>query len=823
MRVPYSWLREYCDPGVPVEELAERLVMTGTEVERIDVVGPTAPDHFVVGKVTEAVQHPDADRLRVCTVEVGEDGPRTIVCGAPNVAAGQTVAVALPGARMPGGEKLRKAKLRGVASEGMILAADELEIGDDHDGTLVLDDALAAGTPLAEVIPLAEPVLEIEVTPNRSDCFGVFGVAREVHAVTGAPLSPEPWAEDAAATGDGNAEDFAKVTVEVPDLCPRFTARVFKDVRVGPSPLWLQERLAAAGMRPISNVVDITNYVMLLTAQPLHAYDLEKLPGGELIVRTARPREKMTTLDGVERELDAETVLVCDRDQPTGIAALMGGQVSEVSDTTTEVLLEVANWNGANVLRTSRRLSLRSEASARFEKQLHPTLTMRAQAIASRLLVELAGATLVPGTIDVAAPEPEPHTLRLRGARVTGILGMEIPQADQVAYLERLGFEVAVDGDDLQVTVPPDRYYDVTREIDLIEEVGRLHGFDRFLPTTLPRVGAGKVGRLNRTQRLRRRAEDELRQMGGFDQIVGWSFTDPGEATRLRIEEPDPRADPILVANPLSDEGAAMRTTLLGSLLDVAARNLARGREAVALFEAGAVYLRGTPPDSGGPLAGNFPGDTPAPATEPHRYAALASGPLVPKSWRGGGEPVDFFALKAVLEALATGLGCPPLTFEPAGEPFLHPGRSAAVSIDGVPLGWLGEIHPLVCRTWDIDAAVGFEIDAAPLLAAATLGEEEFEDLTTFPAALRDVAVVVPAEVSAAQVRTAVLAGGGDLLHEADVFDLYAGEQLGEGKKSLALSLEFRATDRTLTDEEVEAARESIRAELEKIGGTFRE
>jgi phenylalanyl-tRNA synthetase beta chain len=822
MRVPYAWLREYCDPGVPAEELAERLVMTGTEVERIDVVGPPSPDNFVVGKVTEAVQHPDADRLRVCTVEVGEDGPRTIVCGAPNVATGQTVAVALPGARMPGGEKLRKARLRGVASEGMILAADELEIGDDHDGILVLDDVLVAGTPLAEVIPLAEQVLEIEVTPNRSDCFGVFGVAREVHAVTGAPLSAEPWAEDAPATGEGSVEDFAKVTVEVPDLCPRFTARVFKDVKIGPSPLWLQERLSAAGMRPISNVVDITNYVMLLTAQPLHAYDLEKLPGGELIVRTARPGEKMTTLDGVERELDAETVLVCDRDQPTGIAALMGGQVSEVSDATTEVLLEVANWNGANVLRTSRRLSLRSEASARFEKQLHPALTMRAQAIASRLLVELGGATLVPGTIDVAAPEPEPHTLRLHGARVSGILGMEIPQADQVTYLERLGFEAQVDGEDLQVSVPPDRYYDVTREIDLIEEVGRLHGFDRHLPTTLPAVGAGKVGRLNRTQRLRRRAEDELRDLG-FDQIVGWSFTDPGEAGRLRIEEPDPRADPILVANPLSDEGAAMRTTLLGSLLDVAARNLARGREAVALFEAGAVYLRGAPPEAGGPPAGNFPGDTPAPATEPHRYGALAVGPLVPKSWRGGGEPVDFFALKAVLEALAAGLGCPPLAFEPATEPFLHPGRSAAVSIDGAPIGRLGEVHPLVCRTWDIDAAVGFEIDAAPLLAAATLGEEDFEDLTTFPAALRDVAVVIPAEVSAAAVRAAVLAGGGELLHEADVFDLYEGEQLGAGKKSLALSLEFRAADRTLTDEEVEAARQSIRGELEQIGGSFRE
>ncbi len=821
MRVPYSWLREYCDPGVSAEELAERLVMTGTEVERVEIAGPPEPDNFVVGKVTEASRHPDADRLRVCTVEVGEGGPRTIVCGAPNVAAGQTVAVALPGARMPGGEKLRKAKLRGVASEGMILAADELEIGDDHAGTLVLDDALAAGTPLAEVIPLAEPVLEIEVTPNRGDCFGVHGVAREVHAVTGAPLAPDPWAEDAPAEGEGDVSDFARVTVEVPDLCPRFTARVFTGVKTGPSPLWLRERLAAAGQRPISNVVDITNYVMLLTAQPLHAYDLDEVPGGELIVRTAAAGEKMTTLDGIERELDAETVLVCDREGPTGIAALMGGQVSEVSDATTSVLLEVANWNGENVLRTSRKLALRSEASARFEKQLHPDLTLRAQAVASRLLIELCGATLVPGTIDVAADPPPPRTLRLRGVRVSGILGMEIEQADQVTYLERLGFAVAVDGDDLLATVPPDRYYDVTREIDLIEEVGRLHGFDRHLPTTLPAVGEGKVGWLSRTQRLRRRAEDELRDLG-FDQIVGWSFTDPGEAGRLRIEEPDPRADPILVANPLSDEGAAMRTTLLGSLLDVAARNLARGREAVALFEAGAVYLCAAPPKSGGPLAGTFPGDTPAPATEPHRYGALAVGPLVPRSWRGGGEPVDFFALKGVLEALASGLGCPPLDFEPAGEPFLHPGRAAAVSLGGARLGWLGEIHPLVCRTWDIAAAVGFEIDAAPLLAAATLGEEEFEDVTTFPAIRQDLAIVTPVEVSYAKVRETVIEAGGDLLKRVDLFDRYEGAQVGEGKVSLALRLEFRAPDRTLADEEVNGLRAAISADLEEIGAQIR-
>jgi len=818
MRIPYSWLREYCDPGLEVAALADRLVMTGTEVERIGVVGPPAADGFVVGKVLSAEQHPNADRLRVCQVDTG-DGERTIVCGAPNVAAGQSVAVAQPGARMPGGEKLRKAKLRGVASEGMILSVSELEVGDAADGILVLEDEPAPGTPLADVLPLAEPVLELEVTPNRSDCFGVWGVAREVHAISAAPLAAEPWAEDAAAEGAGEVSDYASVRVEVPDLCPRFTARAFTHVTVAPSPLWLQARLIAAGQRPINNVVDITNYTMLLTAQPLHAFDLDKVPGGALSVRSAGDGEKMTTLDDVERVLDAETVLVCDENGPTGIAGIMGGQVSEVAAGTTRVLLEVANWNGTNILRTSRLLGLRSEASSRFEKQLHPELCLRAQRIASRLLVELCGAKLVPGTIDVAAAIPAPPRIALRAARVEGLLGMRIDQADQAAYLERLGFGVEVDGDDLLVEVPPERHYDVTREVDLIEEVGRVHGFDEHLPTTLPAVAA-KVGGLGREQQLRRRAEDGLRGLG-FDQIVGWSFTDPGEAARLRIPAGDPRADAVALANPLSEDQSAMRTTLLGSLLDVAARNLARDADSVALFESGQVYLQ-LDAVGEGPLAGVFAGQRPAPFAEPHRLAGLAVGPLVAKSWRGGGEPADFFALKGALEALAGQLGVG-LSFEMAPEPFLHPGRSAAVSIAGVPVGWIGEVHPLVCREWDLDAAVGFEIATAALVGAATAGEETYEDVTTFPAVSQDLAVVVPATVTAVAVRDAVLEGGGELLRAARIFDLYEGEQLGEGRKSLALALEFRAPDRTLTDEEVVALRDSIKAELEQIGGSLRE
>jgi phenylalanyl-tRNA synthetase beta chain len=692
------------------------------------------------------------------------------------------------------------------------------------------DDGLAPGTPLSEVLPIAEPVLELEVTPNRVDCFGVYGVAREVHAISGAPLGPEPWADDAPADGQGDVNDFASVAVEVPDLCPRFTVRVFTDVTIGPSPTWLQARLTAAGQRPINNVVDITNYTMLLTAQPLHAFDFDKVPDGTLTVRAAAEGEKMTTLDDVERVFDSETVLVCDANGPSGIAGIMGGQVSEVSEQTTSVLLEVATWNGTNILRTSRMLGLRSEASSRFEKQLHPDLCLRAQRIASRLMVELCGAKLVPGTIDVAAGVPEPRQLTLRGERVEGLLGMAIEQADQVAYLERLGFGVETAGEDLEVVVPPDRHYDVTREVDLVEEVGRIHGLDEHLPSTLPAV-AGRVGGLSREQRLRRRAEDTMRDLG-FDEIVGWSFTDPGEAERLRIAEDDPRATPIVISNPLSEDQSVMRTTVLGSLLDVAQRNLAHGADRLALFESSRVYLQGSP-TSGGfsmpdmenrrfvALDGVFPGKRQAPDREPHRIAALAAGALAPVSWRGEGEPADFFALKGALEALAGQLGAT-LDFESAEEPFLHPGRSAAVAVEGDRAGWIGELHPLVCRAWDVEAAVGFEVDLAAIVVAAPAGEETFDDVTSFPAVNQDIAVVVSTEIAAEQVRAAVLAGGGELLRTAEVFDLYEGEQVGEGRKSLALRLEFRAPDRTLTDEEVAASRSAIEAELGKIGGSLR-
>jgi phenylalanyl-tRNA synthetase beta chain len=799
MRVPLSWLTEHCDPGMEPEALAERLAMTGTEVERVSHLGPATGDGFVVGSVVSVEAHPDADRLSVCRVDTGSGEARTIVCGAPNVAAGQTVAVALPGAVLPDGTELRQAKLRGVVSDGMILSEVELGLGADGAGIMVLDGGFAPGSPLGEALPVAEPVLELEVTPNRVDCLGVYGVAREVHAVTGAKLAPAPWEDDVEPTGDGSVDDLASVTVDVPELCPRFTARAFTGVTVGPSPAWLRARLIAAGQRPINNVVDVTNYVMLLTAQPLHAFDLDLVPDGALNVCTAAEGEKITTLDGVERVLDSETVLVCDRNGPTGIAGIMGGQVSEVSEKTTRVLLEVANWDGVNILRTSKLLGLRSEASTRFEKQLHPELTMRAQALASRLIVELCGASLVPGTIDVAAEVPAHHRLELSAARVEALLGMAIGAEECSIHLERLGFGVQRDGELLRVEVPADRHYDVTREADLIEEIARVHGLDEHLPATLPAI-SGQVGLLTREQSLRRRAEDVMRDLG-FDEIVGWSFTDPGENGRLRLG-----VEPIALSNPLSEEQSVMRTTLLGSLLDAASYNRARNAPEVALFESGRVYLREPLTDDPPP---EWPGARPAPAVEPACLGAVALG-------------TGFLELKGALEALAGHLGVT-VAFRPADAPFLHPGRAAAVSLGGREAAWIGEIHPAVLADWDLEQAAAFELGMASLIAAASSGHEQYEDLISYPAVVQDIAVVVPEEVAAEQVRQRVTGSGGDLLRAAEVFDLYRGEQVGEGRKSLALRLEFRAPDRTLTDEEVAERRDAIRAGLEEIGGSLRE
>jgi phenylalanyl-tRNA synthetase beta chain len=803
MRVPIRWLHDHCRPSLDAAQLAERLDMTGTKVERVLRHGVTALDAFVVGRVLDAERHPNADRLSVCRVAVGDADVAQIVCGAPNVAAGQTVAVARPGAVLPDGSRLGAAELRGVVSEGMILAEDELGIGTEHAGILVLDeDGLAPGTPLLDVLPIADDVLELEVTPNRPDCLGIYGVAREAHAATGAPLGPPPWEED---SGGAGPVDEVEVRVEVPDLCPRFTARRFDDVRIGPSPAWLKARLMAAGQRPISNVVDVTNYVMLLTGQPLHAFDLDRVAGGRLVVRRAADGEEVETLDGELRRLDPDVVVICDDAGPTSIAGVMGGTRSEVSASTTRVLMEAATWNGPNIQRTSTRLGLRSEASARFEKQLQPEQALEAQAVAAALMERVCGARPVGGTVDEGGPGPPARTVRLRGARMAALLGEEIPAERAREILESLGFGVASAEDGLVVSVPHHRRDDVMREADLIEEVARIDGMER-LPATIPSRPDGG-GSLTAAQRARRRAEDVLADRGLLE-IVGWSFQAPEIADRLRLPADDRRRRAVRLQNPLSSEQSAMRTLLLGSLLDAAAHNAAHHASELRLFETGAVYVD----DSAGPLP-----------DERRHVAVLLTGEARQRSWRKAeAAPADFFAAKAVLAALLAALRIA-WSVTPKTEPFLHPGRAAAVQAGAQTLGWLGEVHPLVCRGWGLDAAAAFELDLDRVAQLAAAIVPVYRELTPFPAVRQDLAVVVADTVPAAAVVEVVRGAGGDELARVEVFDVYRGPQVGEGRVSLALALEFRAPDRTLTDDEVAANRERIAAALaDRLEGTLR-
>ncbi|HTX31714.1 MAG TPA: phenylalanine--tRNA ligase subunit beta [Solirubrobacteraceae bacterium] len=798
MRLPLEWLYEYCRPGLELEQLADRLTLTGTNVESIEHHGVGELDKFVVGRVLQAERHPNADRLSVCLVDIGGGEQAKIVCGAPNVAAGQTVAVARPGAVMPDGTRLKAAKLRGVESEGMILAEDELAIGTDHEGILVLEpDGLEPGTSLREVMPLATEVLDLEITSNRPDCLAVYGIAREVHAATGAPLSPPPWSEDPGTQGD--IEDVS-IRVEDPDLCPRFTARVFEEVKIGPSPPWLKARLMASGQRPISNVVDITNYVMLLTGQPLHAFDLDQVAGQTLTVRRATAGEPVRTLDGQTRKLDDEMVLIADADGPTSIAGVMGGERSEVSETTTRVLMEAATWDGPNIHRTAWTLGLQSEASLRFEKQLQPEQTMWAQAVAAQLMIDLCGARLASGTIDIGGEGPPPVTISLREARVTQLLGVPIARERCAEIMQALEFATYANYDGLDVQPPAFRRGDVMREVDVIEEVARIDGLDK-LPATLPsRHGAD--GRLTPRQRLRRRAADAL-AVQGLHESVGWSFTSPEVDGRLRRSH----QAAIELQNPLSSEQSRLRTELLSSLLEVARHNRARGAATIRLFETGAVYL----PRPGEALP-----------REPYHVAALLIGAVRPATWRHPQPPrSDFFAAKGVLAGLFDSLHVS-WSVEETEEPFLHPGRAASILIEGERAGWLGEVHPLVTAEWELDdpvAAFELDLDLVPDPQPII-----YEDVLTFPAVREDLAVVVPEGVSATRVIEVVRRTGAPLLRSAEVFDVYRDpERVGEGNVSLALRLSYGAPDRTLTDEEVAAKRTAIAQALtDELGGRIR-
>jgi phenylalanyl-tRNA synthetase beta chain len=795
MKAPLSWLREYVDIDLDPDELASRLAMTGTEVERVEVVGVRPEEdileRFVVGKVLSCEKHPNADKLSVCVVDCGEAASRTIVCGAPNVAAGQTVPVCLPGAVMPNGFEIKQVKLRGVVSSGMIMSEEELGFAPKSTGILELPAQWEAGELLVDRLPVSEYVLEVEVTPNRPDCLSIRGLAREVAAITEADFDEEPAYPYVC--NSRRAEEDITVEVWDPDLCPRYAARVIRGVTVGESPPWLKARIMQAGMRPISNVVDITNYVMWAVGQPMHAFDLDTIEGATLIARRAAPGERIVTLDGNDRELADDMLVIADAKNPSVIAGIMGSLESEITGATTNILLEAANFDRTSILRTSSALSLRSESSTRFEKGIDPNLVIEALNMACMLITEICGGVVSEGTVDVAAVRPKPWVVPLRPARVEDVLGTVVAPDEMEAILGRLGCNVEEKEEVFAVTVPTFRL-DLEREIDLIEEVARIHGLNR-LPSTIPGRTRGRGG-LTAAQKGRRFLEDVLCGCG-LQQVITYSFIEPGWADTLRLPGDDPRREVVPLSNPLSQDQSVMRSTLLPGLLNTAAHNTSHRQSQVHVFEVGKTF---------------HPGGTGLPR-EDRRAAFLLMGEWEEDSWQKLGVPTDFFLGKGVVERLLGALRVE-ASFARGEQPFLHPGRSAGIEARGKNLGWLGEVHPLVLEAFDLTGtAVACEILVDALLEVAP-ETPLFEDLLTYPGVVQDLALVVDRETPAAEVVAALREAAGPLLHAVRVFDVYEGETVGADKKSLALSLEFQSPERTLSEAEVNEARGSL---LEKL------
>jgi phenylalanyl-tRNA synthetase beta chain len=745
---------------MPLPELAERLSISTAEVEGIERRGVPDEDGnlglFRVGRVLEAEKHPNADRLQLCRVDVGEGDERQIVCGAWNFGAGATVAVALPGARLPGGLQLEQRKVRGELSDGMILAEDEVELGTDHSGIIVLPE-MEPGTPLGDVLPLAEEVLLVESTGNRPDLLSIYGLAREVAALYDLSLSAMPGGQSLGPVPNGQVE------IQVDDFagCPRYIGRVFRDVSVGQSPIWLRARLTNAGMRPISNVVDVTNYVMVALGNPLHAFDLAKLAGRRIVVRRAQPGETIRTLDGVDRKLEPEDLMIADAERSVALAGIMGGEETEISDETSEVLLEAANFEPTGIFRTSERLRLRTEGSNRWEKGVDPYLAEPAADLATQLLADTAGAVWA-GNADVHEGLPERPVIRYRPERADEVIGLETPAADQLAWLKRLAFE----SHDGEVVAPTWRARDVTREVDVIEEVARARLAD--VPFTLPARRA-MFGALTPEQRLRRRIENLL---------VGLGLTETYTPS-LRPDDADPQA--LRLLEPISAELAVLRTSLLPSLVEAARRNVELGAEHVALFEVARVYL---------PTEG-------LPDEETHVAAIVEGG------WSRA---------KGIVDTLYAALKAEP-SFERTEHELLHPGKSAATAA-----GVVGELHPAV-----LDGVWGaFELDLAKLLEVAR-EEVHYTDVVSFPPVHQDLAFTVPEAVTSAELVAAAREAAGEELRQLRPFDVYRGEQVGEGRKSIAFAATFQSAERTLTDEDAAKLRERIVNALhERFGAELR-
>ena len=804
MNTPMSWLKVYVpDLKAPVEEFVDAITLSGSHVEGYEKKDKNL-EKIVVGKIEKIEKHPDADKLIICQVNIGEDAPLQIVTGAPNVKEGDLVPIVLDGGKVAGGHdggplpengiKIKKGKLRGVESYGMMCAIEELGANRElypeapENGVYVFpeESGVKPGDDAIEALGLHDAVVEYEITSNRVDCFSMIGMAREAAATYGLPFHP-PIVPGTVKGGD--VTNYASVEVEATDLCPRYCARVVKNLKIGPSPKWMRERLASQGIRSINNLVDITNYVMEEYGQPMHAYDLDTIADHKIIVKRAKDGDKFVTLDGQERNLDSNVLMICDGEKEIGIAGIMGGENSMVTDHISTLLFEAACFDGTNIRLSSKRIGMRTDASAKFEKGLDPNLALEAINRACQLIEELGCGEVVEGVIDIYPDPVEPWKLPFEPAKMNHLLGMEIPEELMLQYFERLGLSYDMNTNEL--TIPTFRQ-DLHCMADLAEEVARLYGYDK-LPATLPR-GEATVGK----KQFHMLVEDVARDVcenNGFSGGMTYSFESPKVYDKLLIPQDSDIRKAIVISNPLGEDFSIMRTISLNGMITSLATNFNRRNKDARLYEIGNIYL-----------------PKQLPLTElPEERKMLTLGMY---------GQCDFFNMKGVLEELFEKLDLHhAFTYNPkGGYPFLHPGRQAAIQNGEDVIGYIGQLHPEVVDNYNMKGEVYVAVVDLPKLTALASFDRKYEGIAKFPASTRDLSMVMSKDIFVGQVEEVIKKYGGNLLENYELFDVYEGEQVGRGKKSVAYTMTFRAKDRNLEASEVNAITDKIIAGLQKMG-----
>lgn len=785
MRVPVQWIKEYVAINdIALDVLEERLIMSGSNTETV-ISLREGIDKVVVGHILSIDQHPDADKLTVCKVDIGAQEQLQIVTGAKNMKVGDYVPVALDGATLAGDLKIKTGKLRGQVSEGMFCSYQELGFEDKvipkafADGLLILDKAYPLGSDVFKAIGLDDHVILFEITPNRPDCLSMIGMAREVAATFDLPIMLPDTSIHAVVEA---RTPMVGVRVEDGNLCPRYACRVIENVKVGPSPQWLQSKLIKAGMRPINNIVDITNFVLLEYGQPIHAFDLDRLKGPEIIVRPAKDGEEMETLDGVKRTLKSDMLVIADRDRPVAIAGIMGGQDTEVHEGTKNLLIEVANFNKSAIRETSKQLGLRTEASSRYEKGISPEIIEDALNRLCHLIEKLGCGEVVNATTDIYPRRYSPEQIVVRPDRINQILGTKLTIEEIQGFFLRIDCTVVPLSMGLGVTPPPYRL-DLLKEIDFVEEVARLYGYNQ-LEDTLPQDAS--FGTYTKRQKFERLVRDVMTGQG-LNEICTYSFVSPKVLDSLCLSQDAPWRQSVMIRNPLGEEYSMMRPTLLANMLSVVSRNAKRQVEETLLYEIGNVFSPKTWPV----------------VDEPIESRRIALGLM--------GEQVDFYRAKGVIESLLMRLKVKGVRYVPLTDsPIYHPGRAAALYLEDVKVGEVGELHPQVAKGYDLVKRVYVgEVDF-DVIFDRTKDQYLFESLPKFPAATRDIAITLDATIEHQRVMDVILAAGGHLLDGITLFDVYQGAQIEAGKKSMAYALSFRAPDRTLVEDDIQGAMKGI-------------